>query len=121
MAVINEMLEAGIAGVSGGVNSDETERIRNVFGSFAQNRGSFFEQGLQPEDSAIQPFEEIEEAGGGEVVEVVEEVVEDEIPATTDETIGATDAEEYVPAEELEDVPPTSPRRQPEKICLPTR
>ncbi len=103
MAAINEMLEDAVASASAGLNADETDRIKNIFGSFAQNIESFFEEGRQPENSAVQ-IEDIDEAGDGEVVEVVEEVVEDEIPAATDETLAATGAEEYLPAEELEEV-----------------
>ena len=106
MAAIKEVLDDAIASVSAGLNTDETDRIRNIFGSFAQNRGFFFEEGPQPEQSAVPISGEIAEAGDGEVVEIVEEVVEDEIPVATDETIAATGAGEYLPAEELEDVPP---------------
>ena len=69
-------------------------------------QGILFRGRTAPEQSAVPISGEIAEAGDGEVVEIVEEVVEDEIPVATDETIAATDAGEYLPVEELEDVPP---------------
>jgi formylglycine-generating enzyme required for sulfatase activity len=104
-AAIDDMLEDAIASVSTRLNADKTDRIRNIFWSFAQSRESLLEDGQQSEHSAVPTIGEIAEAGDRKIVEIVEEVVEDEIPAATDETIAATGAGEYLPAEELEDVP----------------
>ena len=95
--------EKNRSGLSGG---NETAIIAGILQEEGLDAvGFFFEEGRQPEHSAVPISGEIAEAGDGEVVEIVEEVVDDEIPVATDETIAATDAGEYLPAEELEDIP----------------
>jgi formylglycine-generating enzyme required for sulfatase activity len=101
---VKEILSAAISSVGTELDTAEADRIRNIFGSCAQNGESFFEEGGQPEDPTVRIFEEIEEAGDGEVVEIVEEVVEDEIPAEPGEALPADEIGEDEIGEIVEEI-----------------
>jgi formylglycine-generating enzyme required for sulfatase activity len=113
MAAMNEMLANIVAGAGAGLDAEETDRIKNIFDSFAQKVESASGAGekldearpeVSAEDTEVEIIEELTEAGAEEIVEVVEEAAEDEIQPVAQETIADGGTEGYLPAD-LEEVP----------------
>ena len=121
-ASVKEMLADALATTGAGLNSEEIERIKNLFGTLAQNVKSALSDGrgldgigidsglaeetvVEEEGTEVEIIEEVEGASTEEIVEVVEEVVEDELApeALTEDKVSG--AEEYLPDAGIEEIP----------------
>ena len=113
-ASIKEMLADALAAAGAELNSEAIDRIKNLFGTLAENVKSALSTGrgldgigidsglaeeaaVEDEGTEVEIIEEVEGASAEEIVEVVEEVVEDELApeVTTEDKVSAE--EEYLP------------------------
>ncbi|PKN76444.1 MAG: hypothetical protein CVU52_04765 [Deltaproteobacteria bacterium HGW-Deltaproteobacteria-10] len=108
---VKDMLADALAAAGADLNSDAIDRIKNLFGTLAENVKSALSTGRGLDGIGIDSGDGeeavvVEEAPEGEIIEeVVEEVVADEpaLEAVAEDKISA--AEEYLPDAEIEEIP----------------
>jgi formylglycine-generating enzyme required for sulfatase activity len=124
MNAVNEMLTDAVAATAAGLNNEEIEKIKNLFGTLSEKvksalgagcglddigieagSGDEAGEGVADEDVVDEIVEEIEEEGAEEIIEVVDQVLEDELAAEEFEEVEVSGEEEYEPDEGLEDIP----------------